>query len=179
MSERLERFFTRLVSRSFWDLGIRDPDLIGYIVKVLVEFARTDKLYQIRHLKGKRLGTLVEMLAHREDIKKLERGSSRFWEYWLSKRIGDFALFMTGLFQEYLRRWGFYEFYLESGKNSYIYASEIKPTFEYPPEKLLYELGRNFELYHSALYYMKKAYWGRGDEIDPFSEFASHLRWLM
>jgi len=179
MSERLERFFTRLVSRSFWDLGIRDPDLVGYIVQVLVEFARTDKLYQIRDLRGKRLGSLVEMLMHRQEVKKLEQSGGRFWEYWLSRRIGDFALFMSGLFQEYLRRYGFYEFYLESGKSSYIYASEIKPSFEYPPEKLLYELGRNFELYHSALYYMKKAYWARCESEEPFSEFASHIRWLM
>ena len=47
-SNKLRGFFGDIVKRSFWQLGIYDGTVAGYVADVLTEFARADNLYQIR-----------------------------------------------------------------------------------------------------------------------------------
>jgi len=48
-TESLSRLFNGLVNRSFDDLGTGSAPLRSYVIGLLVRFARTDAVYQIRH----------------------------------------------------------------------------------------------------------------------------------
>ena len=98
----LRRLFGALTEKSFVELlGWPDPNVTEYVSNLLVEFTHTDQLYQIRNERGERIDTLVDMLYESEvllEAQSLDR------EREVHRHIGDFTLFMAGLFPEYLRR---------------------------------------------------------------------------
>src|SRR5205807_8773737 len=135
-------------------LGWPDPNVTEYVSNLLVEFTHTDQLYQIRNERGERIDTLVDMLYESEvllEAQSLDR------EREVHRHIGDFTLFMAGLFPEYLRRIktagliyhkDFLVDYIKTGKRSYRLVAEFgetaKPSADAPP--LFRKLAENFEL---------------------------------
>ncbi|HEC68479.1 MAG TPA: hypothetical protein ENI35_06730, partial [Candidatus Desulfofervidus auxilii] len=91
--KKLYRFFQQAVRSSFYDLGITAPEITYYIAEVLTEFARTDSLYKIRDAQGEKLTTIVDMLLE---------ASISYREREIKKHIGDYTLFMSGIFREYV-----------------------------------------------------------------------------
>jgi hypothetical protein len=173
---RLVAFFDWLVRRSFRDLGIKDAEIADYISILLANFARTENLYRIRDLRGRRLETTVEMM--------LEANLSWYSEQWdrekeIRKHIGDYILFMAGIFREWVERQSFLGFYLEEGKRAYQTVSEYHQALYRPGSRLYSELSRNFEFYVGALNYMKKAFFREPGGGDPFLDFDYQLRGLV
>ena len=64
---KLKGFFLNVVRQSFWQLGINDAMVANYVADVLTEFARTDNLYRIRSQRGRKVDSVVEMLAASAD----------------------------------------------------------------------------------------------------------------
>ncbi|HTN70235.1 MAG TPA: hypothetical protein VMO00_04025, partial [Methylomirabilota bacterium] len=62
---KLQSFFLNVVRQSFWQLGINDATVAGYVADVLTEFARSDNLFQMRSRGGKKVDSVVEMLAQK------------------------------------------------------------------------------------------------------------------
>ncbi len=173
---RLVAFFSWLVRRSFRDLGIRDAEVANYVSALLANFARTENLYRIRTYHGKRLETAVEML--------LEANLSWYSEQWdrekeIRKHIGDYILFMAGIFREWVERQSFLDLYLEEGKRAYRNVSEYHKAFYRSGSRLYSELSKNFEFYVGALNYMKKTFFREAGEGDPFLDFDHQLKWLV
>ncbi|RMH05485.1 MAG: hypothetical protein D6704_09500, partial [Nitrospirae bacterium] len=96
----LRRLFGTLTERSFTEaLGWPDFNVTEYLSNLLVEFAHVDQLYRIKDQRGKSVETVVELLYEAEllnDASPLDR------EREVHRHIGDFTLFMAGLFPEYL-----------------------------------------------------------------------------
>jgi hypothetical protein len=173
---RLVAFFNWLVRRSFRDLGIRDAEVADYVSALLANFARTENLYRIRTYHGTRLETAVEML--------LEANLSWYSEEWdrekeIRKHVGDYILFMAGIFREWVERQSFLDFYLEEGKQAYRTVSEYHQALYRPGSRLYSELSRNFEFYVGALNYMKKTFFREPGEGDPFLHFEYQLKGLV
>jgi hypothetical protein len=173
---RLVAFFSWLVRRSFRDLGIRDAEVADYVSALLANFARTENLYRIRAYHGTRLETAVEML--------LEANLSWYSEQWdrekeIRRHIGDYILFMAGIFREWVERQSFLDFYLEEGRRAYRTVSEYHQAFYRPGSRLYSELSKNFEFYVGALDYMKKTFFREPGEGDPFLDFDHQLKWLV
>jgi hypothetical protein len=171
---KLVTFFNWLVRRSFRDLGIRDTEIAEYISILLANFARTENLYRIRGCQGRRLESAVEML--------LEANLSWHSEQWgrekeIRKHIGDYILFMTGIFREWIEKQSFMGFYLDEGKKAYRSVSEYHQALYRPGSRLYAELSRNFEFYVGALNYMKKAFFREPAGGDPFLDFDYQVRW--
>lgn len=73
-----------------------DRDISEHICShILFEFVRTDRLYWIRDKQGNRLGEIPDMLAE-GDV--LLRAESMEKEMAVQEHIGNFSLFMSGLF---------------------------------------------------------------------------------
>jgi hypothetical protein len=72
-----------------------------YIAGILVDFTHVDSLYRVRNVAGKRLEEVGEMLI---ESNPLLGGRSFFYEREVRKHIGDFTLFMSGLFPEFIAR---------------------------------------------------------------------------
>jgi hypothetical protein len=173
---RIQAFFNWLVRRTFRDLGIRDTDISEYISLLLATFARTENLYRIHDVRGRRLETAVEML--------LEADVSWYSEQWdrekeIRKHIGDYILFMAGVFREWVEMQSCMDFYLEEGQKAYQSVSQYHKAFYRPGSHLYTELSRDFEFYVGALNYMKKTFFRDHGGGDPFLDFDRQLRLLI
>lgn len=148
----LRNFLGELVWRHFFeDVRLEEPQVAAYVAAVLADFARTENLYQIRNAQGKRLEDVGEMLV--ESNPMLEAASFDR-EREVRKHVGDYTLFMTGLFPENVariqqrRRPGLEAFvdFVQAGKESYAVVSSFN-QFEYKEEAPLFRrLSDDFEL---------------------------------
>ena len=120
----LNRLFAELVDRQLVrSAGLDDPELSRYIAGLLVEFTDTESLYRIRNAAGKRLEQVGEMLI---ESNPMLGGRSFFYEREVRKHVGDYTLFLTGLFPEYVAyvhkrgyRLDSFIDYMRAGKESY------------------------------------------------------------
>jgi hypothetical protein len=163
---KLYRFFYWIVRRSFYDLNIKEPKITDYITTLLTEFARADNLYRIRNAQGEKLTTVVEMLLE---------ATTSYREREIKKHIGDYSLFMTGIFREYVERQYFLRFYLEEGRKAYFSVFNFDRFGYVPGSYLFFELAKDFEFYSGALNYMKKTFFKESKAPDPFTEFSYQL----
>jgi hypothetical protein len=97
----LSRTFSQLVERNFaLLLDWHDPAVIEYISQLLTDFTHVRNLYRIRDSRGRALEDVAEMLLEGD---LLFRATSPSREYEVKRHIGDFTLFMAGIFPEHIR----------------------------------------------------------------------------
>ncbi|MGH9627660.1 MAG: hypothetical protein ACRD7E_04880 [Bryobacteraceae bacterium] len=147
----LHRFFADLMERHLIrSAGINDIEAARYIAALLVDFTHVDSLYRVRNAAGKRLEEVGEMLL---ESNPLLGGRSFFYEREVRKHIGDYTLFIGGLFPEYLGRiakrgFGVDAFidYMRAGKESYSVVASFD-QFEFKDVAPLFRrLSEQFEL---------------------------------
>jgi hypothetical protein len=145
----LRHLFAGLVEHAFQqEMGICDPSLADYLSDLLVQFVHIDEMTIARDAAGRPIGEVAELIGKWEvaDDASLDV-RSRF----VHRRIGDYALFWTGIYPEGVRRsvgptWRDRMVdYVNYGKRSYAIASELTPPQEQPPPALLRQLSEHFE----------------------------------
>ncbi|MBI3596013.1 MAG: hypothetical protein HY203_02535 [Nitrospirae bacterium] len=160
----LRQLFTDLTERTF-SQKLRWPDqpVVHYVSNLLLDFIHVDHLYRIGNAKGKRLEEVAGMLLEADLL--LNAGSFER-EREVHRHIGDFTLFMVGLFPEFLKRmkigqWihhpDFLIDYIKVGKHSYRSVSEFNYGQYKPFVPLFRKLSDNFELCVIGLGYVKAA----------------------
>jgi len=154
----LRRLFRRALEFGLREYKPERPEIADYIEdQILCGFMHADNLYRIKDNKGKRLEDIADMLA---EGNVLLNAQSFEREFEVHKHIGDYTLFMLGMFPSALmRRKGkefimgqilvpgasLFDHYILQGQRSYRIASE----FAYGD--LFRELSRNFLLYKDIL----------------------------
>jgi len=147
----LRALFAKLVqTRLLGTAQLNDIAAATYVTGVLVEFCHVDNLYKIRNSRGKALEDVGEMLIASNPI--LE-GHSFIYEREVRKHIGDYTLFLAGIFPEYVarmhrqgRRLDSFVDYLKAGKESYSVVAAFD-QFEFKDEAPLFRrLSECFEL---------------------------------
>src|SRR4026209_141687 len=158
----LRQLFGALTEKSYTEhLGWPDLNVTSYASNLLVDFTHTDHLYKIRNQHDQSVYTVVDLLFESE---VLLQAQSMDRERDVHRHIGDFTLFMTGLFPEYLRRLktagliyhkDFLVDYMKTGKRSYGIVAQIAdgPSSENPP--LSRKLSDNFELCVTGLGFVR------------------------
>ena len=174
---RLHGFFLNLVRQSFWQLGMNDATVSRYVADVLTEFARADNLYKIRGRAGRKVDSVIEMFSRKPSVTADESGLLR--ERSLRKYVGDYALFMSGIFRSYVEGKGFLEYYLEEGSRSYWTVSELDLSLYRTGYFLFQELSKKFEYYSGALDYIRKANFAAEPGEDPFAGFLRQVEGWM
>ena len=137
-NDDLRRFFSGLTEYAFQThLGVADPPLVEYLGQLLARFFRSDTIFAIRNLSGRRLDAVADMLVEADArIGEAKRQVHR--------HIGDFTLFWTGVYPEALAhfqrgpRKDFFLDYCEHGKRAYYIASTI-PARDADAENALLE----------------------------------------
>jgi hypothetical protein len=173
---KLHTFFLNVVRQSFWQLGIHDATVARYVADVLSDFARTDNLYRLRSRGGKKLSSVVEMLA--TESEKAEE-SDLLKERSLRKYVGDYALFMSGIFRSHVEGKGFLDYYIQEGSRSYWTVSELDLSLYRTGFILFQELSKKFAYYSGALDYTRKAYFAPEPGEDPFAGFVRQIEGWM
>ncbi len=175
--DRLQGFFLDMTQRCFGELGIRDTEVTGYVADVLTEFARSDRLYRLRSRRNHRPDSVVEMLV--EDEATFSRENPLMQERRLRKYMGDYTLFMSGIFRSHVERGGYLDYYLKEGSRSYWKVSEVDLSLYRTGFLLFQELSEKFEYFSGALDYMHKTYFAASSKKDPFSGFLKQIEGWM
>lgn len=158
----LRQLFGALTERSFTEhLGWPDLNVAGYVSNLLVDFTHTDQLYKIRTKQNQPVDTVADLLFESDmmlDAQSFER------ERDVHRHIGDFTLFMAGLFPEYLRRLktagliyhkDFLVDYVKTGKRSYRIVAEFGEHGGEIDPPLFRKLSENFELCVTGLGFVR------------------------
>ncbi len=141
----LRRLFTGLVEQEFRG----ERDIAEYVANLMADFAHADSLYRIRNSRGKRLEDVGEMMIESNPL----LGAPSFdREREVRKHIGDYTLFLTGLFPEYVAslprrglRLDCLVDYVKAGKESYRIVAAFD-QFEYRTAAPLFrKLSDEFE----------------------------------
>jgi hypothetical protein len=147
----LRVLFAELVQRHLLNAAqLNDVPIARYIANLLVDFCHVDNLYRVRNARGKALEDVGDMLIASNPL--LE-GQSFIYEREVRKHIGDYTLFLAGLFPEHLarihrekRRLDSFVDYLKAGKESYGIVAAFD-QFEFKDEAPLFRrLADRFEL---------------------------------
>lgn len=147
----LEPFFRQAVRNSYeGKLGLHDPEVTGYVAHMLCEFVESENLFCMRDQMGHPMDELTEMMRAADPV--LGAASSFDAERALRKHIGDYALFVAGMYPEaagYARRERRHQPSLKelirAGKESYFIVSQFN-LFEYEREAPLFaRLSDQFE----------------------------------
>ncbi len=158
----LRQLFRLLTERNLGGkLGYEDPDVIGYLTDLLTDFVHIDSVYKIRNASGQRVEEVAELLMEGD---LLHRAASIDREREVHRHIGDYTLFMAGLFPEAVQRSRATRAimtkdalldYVKTGKRSYHIVAEF--TFgdygEFAP--LYRKLSEQFELCVFGLGYVR------------------------
>ena len=147
----LQKLFIEMVGRHYaHEIGIRDPEVVGYVAHLLAEFCDAEQLFKVRDAAGKPLTDVGEMLMESNPVFGPAPSFDR--ERQVRKHIGDYTLFFAGMFPESinhlrLRRHRLENFidWMKAGKESYYIVSQFD-LFEYAKVAPLFaKLSREFE----------------------------------
>jgi hypothetical protein len=147
----LEPFFQQAVRNSYeGKLGLHDPDVTGYIARLLCEFSAADNLYKVRDEMGRPIEELEEMMQAADPVNGTAPSFDA--ERALRKHIGDYALFVAGMYPEAMgsgrrirRHNPSMTELIHAGKESYYIVSQFN-LFEYEEEAPLFaRLSDRFE----------------------------------
>jgi len=175
----LPRFFERATRQVFGDLALDDPPAARYVTDLLTRFARTDALYRVAELPGQRLETVVDALRAVErawDVGSPDFAPER--EQTLRRHIGDFTLFMTGIFRDHVQRLTLVSYYEDQGRRAYRFVAETARAEGRPEAPLFRRLSERFEHYSGALSYMRKVYFRDEPSLWPRAPDDGLLRRL-
>jgi hypothetical protein len=163
----IRRFFAGVTEYAFHSrLGVADPPLVDYIAELLVRFVRSDELYRVRSVRGRRLTQVADMLLEAQH----RQGPAR---QQVHRHIGDFTLFWTGVYPEVVEgmRHGKDALldYQQQGKRAYWIASTIavEDRADAAPADILKRLSEHFDLCVYGLGEVRRQWEQRGDADAP------------
>lgn len=160
----LTRFFDRLVRQAFADLRLGREGVGDYLTALLTRFARAEELYAIRDAAGRPLDSVTALLGEAERAWDFRAPDfDPFRERRVRQHIGDYALFMTGLFREHVERRAGAPYYVRQGRRAYEAVAAFERSALRPEARLFAALASGFERYAAALTYMKRTAFRRSD----------------
>lgn len=145
----LEPFFHQAVRNNYeGKLGIYDPELTTYIARLLCEFTEAENILKVRDETGHSIEELRDMMQAADPI--YGSASSFDTERSVRKYVGDYALFVAGMYPENsdARPHGHTPSLgelIQAGKESYYIVSQFN-LFEYQEDAPLFtRLSDGFE----------------------------------
>lgn len=149
----LEPFFLHEVTNIFeGKLGLNDPELTGYVSRVLCHFSEDDNPFLKQGMTGHSIEQLVGLMRDADPVYGVAPSFDA--ERSVRKYVGDYCLFVAGMVPEAIdadlesrsRRPTLGEL-IRAGKESYYVVSQFN-VFEYRREAPLFErLSDQFERY--------------------------------
>lgn len=164
----LENYFHQALQQALRDeLGLVDADDVEcYLAQMLAAFVHRDQIFAIRDAEGRRVESIAEMMVE-GDVRLNADSFDRERE--VHRHIGDFVLFWSGMFPEFLpdiKRPGGKDALVDlaaQGRESY----HIVSTFEhdpYGPEAPTFrKLSEGFALYQRGLLLVRASLDGLGN----------------
>ncbi len=144
----LRRLFAGYTEDTFVNtLGVADPPLIDYLSGMLSRFLHLDAVFCLGGVQGRRLEEVADMVLEAEGLPPEGRTRRE-----VHRHIGDFTLFWTGVYPEFLKRLrsilskDHFVDYCAQGKRSYYIASTFDDDDCREEARVLRRLSERFEL---------------------------------
>jgi hypothetical protein len=162
--------FREALRASFEDLDIADHGTVDYLAELLARFTATAHLYPLDAAGGQ-----LESVADRvREIQRSWRLDGRHFEpereLEIRRGIGDFTLFMSGLFWERVKSDSVTRHYVREGKRAYRFLAEYHRAHRRPEARVFRALFRRFETCAAVLSYMRDVH--LGTEFAPWPRKA-------
>ena len=155
----VKKLFRNLTDRALAQSSLQDGDILLYLSDLLIHFMYIENLYEMKDERGRRLESLVDMLQR-------AHGAERNHRKYCYQHIGDYSLFILGMFPEHLtygRRMLDHSYYADTGRRSYMTASELEGNVQ--RTVVLRKLAGKFERCVLSLN------WVREYTTDPFYQY--------
>jgi len=120
----LYQFFRHQLGNGFAARGISEPATVDYVSEVLTRFAQTRSLYAMTDAQGRALEYVVDFIAAAGGD---EVRGDRARERSLLRHLGEYTLFMSGLFRERLRARGELNYYMAQGASAFGQCAHVEP----------------------------------------------------
>ena len=154
----LRRFFDRVIRASFHDLALDGDPTAPYLADLLTRFARSENLHPTA-LALPRLESVVDMMLEIQAAWEIDTAEFRpEHEVNVRRHIGDYTLFMMGIFPERVRREATTDFYISQGKRAYRFVSEHARASSGGGPAPYRRLSERFESYAGALDYARRVH---------------------
>lgn len=161
----LPRFFESVTRQAFGDLAIDDAPALRYLTELLTRFVRAETLRTLRELPGPRLDSVTDSLLEIQHVWDWDApGFNPGTERALRHQIGDYTLFMSGIFRDYVDRLAVTGYYEHEGRRAYRFVAELARARAEADASLYRRLADRFEMYAGALTYARKVYF-RADAV--------------
>ncbi|MHB1527880.1 MAG: hypothetical protein ACYDDA_11735 [Acidiferrobacteraceae bacterium] len=151
MSVTLYQFFHRQIENGFGKKGISEPATVDYVSDVLTRFARTSALYALTD--GERpLETVAQFLIEHQRTEETQP-PDRSRQVLIMRHLGEYTLFMCGLFRERLQSNGQLSHYRDHGRTAFWQSAD----FEHNPHRarVFRRLYFDFERVSNAIDYIR------------------------
>ncbi len=100
-SHSLRSLFHQLVEQCYSEhVGIRDVEVSSYVADLLTDFCESDRLYSLRDSEGRPIEEIAEMMTAADPVHGTAASFDQ--ERHIRKHIGDYTLFLTGMYPESL-----------------------------------------------------------------------------
>jgi hypothetical protein len=96
----IRHYFAGALHESLTRIGLQESEVEGYLAEMMVRFLHRDGLYEIRDAFGHRLESVTDMVAE-GDVRLNANSFDRERE--VHRHIGDFLLFWSGVYPEFLK----------------------------------------------------------------------------
>lgn len=130
----------------------------NYLANMLAIFVQTSRLYKLEKDDKKQYQYIIDMI---EEIQHSDNNR----KFYIYCHIGNYALFFTGMFSEYLKHKFTYKrtlvdsrYYIDFGKTYFGLASEHTMAKQHELDDVLYSLSEGFEIIIKLLQYMRNEY---------------------
>lgn len=135
-----------------------DRSIINYIANLLSLFVRTERLYRVSPEDEQMHDYLFSMIEEAENADERRR-------FLIHAHIGNFALFLTGMFPEWIahrhrhgRRTVDLKFYTDFGRAYFDMAASHPLAEHYRLQTVFFRLAVMFERYQQAMHHMSRQY---------------------
>ena len=125
LAPSLHQFFCRQLAHGFKKRGLDEPDTVVYISDILTRFAHNQQLYLIRDDDGRPLEHLYDLQAAWRRAQGWDGAhASRTHERQIIRHIGEYSLFMSGLFKQRLESRGQLDYYIANGSSAFWHCAD-------------------------------------------------------
>ncbi len=153
----LYQFFRRHLQQGFKEHGLTpEPATVEYISDILTRFAGTSNLYPVRNAEGRPLEHVAQFLMECRRAQGLEETpADRSRQVLLTRHLGEYALFMSGLFRERLQAHGQLNYYMDHGRSAFWQSADFEANQK--RAQLFRRLYFNFERISGTLDHIRRA----------------------
>ncbi|MDR4504534.1 MAG: hypothetical protein MRK01_07045 [Candidatus Scalindua sp.] len=137
---------------------LEDMQVSNYIANMLVKFSESSQLFKIREGENESYQYIVDMIT--DSLK-----SDTMKKFSIYCHIGNYTLFLTGMFSEYIkyrfeyrRRLVDRQYYIDFGKAYYELASKHASAKKNNLSNTFLQLSRGFEIFAQVLHFMNRKY---------------------